>query len=368
DDPERLVLIAPSDHIVRDVMAFANAVSQGAAAARLDEIVVFGVPPTRVETGYGYIDVGDAMPTGPAPYAGFREKPDRATTEQMVASGRFLWNAGVFLAKARRLQQAFRLLAPDIFGAVEGAVDNLAADLVFQRLGAGYGDAPAEAFDTAIMEHVPGTVVPLDAGWSDVGSWHGVWSEARHDATGCATIGAVNAIGCEDAFLFSDDPNVRVTGLGLKNIAAVATRDAVLVVDLGDTQAVSDAVARLQIDGAPQAEVFLRDDRPWGHFETLAKGPRFQVKSIVVRPGAKLSLQSHEHRSEHWVVVEGTATVTVGAKTTLVTENQSVYIPVGSRHRLANDGRLPLRLIEVQTGPYLEEDDIVRYDDVYQRS
>ena len=235
-------------------------------------------------------------------------------------------------------------------------------------MGPSFAEAPSIAFDRAVLERTRGWVVPLEAGWSDVGTWRGVWSTLPQDASGVACMGTARADACDDTLLVSTEADIEVIGIGLKNVAAIATRDAVLVVDMEHVQSVSGAVDRLRCEGAVQAESFTRDDRPWGHFETLARGPRFQVKSIVVKPGASLSLQSHEHRAEHWVVVEGTATVTVDDTKRLVTENQSVYIPTGARHRLANEGRQPLRLIEVQTGTYLGEDDIMRFDDVYQRS
>ncbi len=368
ENPDALLLITPSDHFVAHPMAFARAIAQGAEVARRGNIVVFGVAPTKPETGFGYIEVPDANTEGSQPYTCFVEKPELEKARAMVASGRYFWNAGIFLATARRLVQAFEDLAPDVLRAAEKAIDDAAVDLGFLRLSAAYSSAPAGSFDRMVMERHRGWVVSVEAGWSDLGTWRGVWSVAEKDGAGCSTVGAASSLDCADSLLMSSDPETHLVGVGLKNIAAVATRDGVLVVDMDHSQLVGDAVDLLSEKGAAQADAFTRDERPWGHFETLAKGPRFHVKSIVVRPGASLSLQSHNHRAEHWIVVEGTATVTIGEDRRLVTENQSVYIPVGTRHRLSNEGRSPLRLIEVQTGTYLSEDDIVRVNDVYQRT
>ena len=369
DTPDALMLVTPSDQIMTDTLALADAVSRGAETARNGGIVVFGVTPTEPDVAFGYIETSDPTHSlEPRRFAGFVEKPDLGRARDMVASGRHLWNAGLFLATAETFCSAFAAHADDIARAAQAAVETGVEDLGFFRLGDPYLDAPSIAFDRAVMEKCDGWVVPLDAGWSDLGSWRGVWSTVPQDAGGVATIGAAQAIDCKASLLMSSSDAVEVVGIGLTNIAAIATGDAVLVVDLDNSQAVATAVHRLKAKDAPQADQFTSDFRPWGHFEVLAKGTRFQVKSIVVRPGGKLSLQSHSHRAEHWVVVEGTATVTIAETTHLVTENQSVYIPIGARHRLANEGRQPLRLIEVQTGTYLEEDDIVRHDDVYART
>ncbi len=369
DEPDALILVAPSDHAIKDPLAFADAVARGVRPARDGDIVTFGVTPTEPETGFGYIEAEATRSVSePAKIARFIEKPDHEAAEVLIASGRVFWNAGVFLASARTLRGAFQLYAQETVAAVRKSVAASHQDLGFLRLGAAYTSAPSVSFDTAIMEKCAGTVVPMSAGWFDIGSWRGVWASSSQDETNCVIAGTARGIDSKDSLIMSADPETEVVGIGLRNIAAVATRDAVLVVDMDHSQSVSTAVQHLESEGVRQAAMFTRDDRPWGHFETLARGARYQVKSIVVVPGGRLSLQSHEHRAEHWIVVEGTATVTKGDVIQNVTENQSVYIPLGTKHRLENRGRQDLRLIEVQTGTYLEEDDIVRYDDEYHRA
>lgn len=369
-DHDALVLICPADHVIADVMTFAKAVAAAIPAAARGEIVTFGIRPDRAETGYGYIELAsEAHPDGlPLPFVRFTEKPDAATAEAMVASGRYVWNSGIFLASAKTLITAFGRHAPALRATVRRAIREAATDLDFLRLGPAYAEAPDLSIDYAVMEHVQGTVVPVSVGWSDLGSWRAVWDASRRNADGVATTGRALAIHCQDTLLSSRDDGIQVVGIGLRNIAAVATRDAVLIADLDQSQSVADAVKELKLRRAPQAEEFRQAFRPWGHYETLALGPRYQVKSIVVKPGGELSLQSHVHRAEHWIVVEGTARVTIGETVSQVSENQSVYIPLGAVHRLANPGKVDLRLIEVQTGAYLGEDDIIRYQDIYARA
>ena len=370
DDPDALVLVCPSDHVVADAVAFALAVAAAIPAARAGEIVTFGIRPDRPETGYGWIELSDTDGPDAVPqrFVRFVEKPGPDAAARMLASGRFVWNAGIFLASAATLAKAFRTHAPDIANAVAPAIADARADLDFLRLGPTYAEAPDLSIDHAVMEAESGTVVPVAVGWSDMGSWRAVWQAADRDADGVALQGESLAMDCRETLLSSTEPGLQLVGLGLRNIAAVATRDAVLIADLDSAQSVSDAVLALSRRGVPQAQRFAREHRPWGHYETLSLGPRFQVKSIVVRPGGTLSLQSHVHRAEHWVVVEGTARVTLGQEERLRSENQSIYIPLAEVHRLANPGKVDLRLIEVQTGVYLGEDDIVRYEDVYDRA
>lgn len=368
--PKALMLVAPSDHVIGDVMAFSAAIAQGAEEARAGHIVTFGIVPDRAETGYGYIelDARKGVADGAQDYLRFVEKPDVATAEVMVKSGNFLWNAGIFLATVEAFRAAFGKHAPEVRAAVRPSVRDARADLDFFRLSPDFAKAPSISFDVAVMEKEAGKVVPMQANWSDLGSWKSLWQEASRDKDGVATRGACHALDCSDTLLFSQDGGIELVGIGLKNIAAVATRDAVIVTDLDASQSVSRIVPILRAEGCRQAETFARCERPWGHYETLSLGHRFQVKSIVVKPGGQLSLQSHVHRAEHWVVVEGTATVTKGRKEKLLSENESVYIPLGEIHRLANHGKVPLQLIEVQTGAYLGEDDIVRYEDIYARA
>jgi len=372
-DPEALMLVAPSDHVVPDAPAFRAAVQAGMAAARDGQLVTFGIKPTHAETGYGYLELdGDAGDFSPRAIGlkRFVEKPDADTAEQMLAAGTFLWNAGIFLFSVQTIVAAFRAHAPELMGPVLAAVDQGQPDLGFLRLDPkAWSGAEDISFDYAVMERADNlTVVPFAAGWSDLGGWDAVWREAGPDADGVVAQGPATAIECENSLLRSEDDALELVGIGLKDIIAVAMPDAVLVADVSRAQDVKLAVAALKAKAAKQATAFPKDHRPWGWFESLVMGDRFQVKRIVVHPGAALSLQSHHHRSEHWIVVEGTAKVTVDDEVKLVSENQSVYIPLGAVHRMENPGKVPMVLIEVQTGSYLGEDDIIRYEDVYSRS
>ena len=369
EDPHALMLIVPSDHHFHDPLAFAAALAKAAARAAEGDIVTFGIRPDRPETGYGYIELRDAIGADRTaqPFVQFIEKPSREGAESMIAAGRYVWNSGIFLAPVATLRAAFGRHAPQVRAAARVAVREGQKDLDFFRLGDGFSSAPDISFDYAVMEKETGFVVPMEAGWNDLGSWRSVWEESSRDADGVAVTGSAVAMSCENALLRSEDSGVQVVGIGLRNIAAIATRDAVLIADLDAAQDVGVAVEKLRLSGVRQATEFPRHSRPWGYYETLALGSRYQVKSIVVKPGAALSLQSHVHRAEHWVVVEGTASVTVGTTEKLLAENQSVYIPLGEVHRLANPGKVELRLIEVQTGGYLGEDDIIRYEDIYER-
>ena len=371
-DPEALMLVAPSDHVVPDAEAFRTAVTAGAEAARAGRLVTFGIKPSHAETGYGYLelaeDPGD-FSAKPLNLSRFVEKPDTARAEEMVQAGSYLWNAGIFLFSVRTILDAFRAHAPDLIAPVRAAVDQGRPDLGFFRLAPGpWGGADDISIDYAVMERADNlSVVPFAAGWSDLGGWDAVWRETARDGRGVALAGQATAIDCDDSLLRSEDDTLEVVGIGLKNIIAVAMPDAVLVADAGRAQDVKQAVAALKGKQVRQAEAFPKDHRPWGWFESLVVGERFQVKRIVVHPGAALSLQSHHHRSEHWIVVEGTARVTVDDTVQLVSENQSVYIPLGAVHRMENPGKVAMVLIEVQTGTYLGEDDIIRYEDVYAR-
>ena len=370
-DPDALMLVAPSDHVIPDAAAFRAAVAAAEPAARAGRIVTFGIAPDRPETGYGYLELS-AQPDGsgaPVPLRRFVEKPDSDRAVAMLAEGRYLWNAGIFLFSAATMQAACAAHAPDLVAPVAAALEQAKPDLGFLRLdAAAWAGLPDISIDYAVMERAPNlSVVPFAGGWSDLGGWDAVWRESGPDACGVVTSGAATAIDCADTLLRSESPTLEVVGIGLENIIAVAMPDAVLVADMSRAQDVKKAVAALKAKSAKQAETFPRDHRPWGWFESLVIGSRFQVKRIVVHPGAALSLQSHHHRSEHWIVVEGTALVTVDDTKKLVSENQSVYIPLGAVHRMENPGKVPMVLIEVQTGSYLGEDDIIRYEDVYAR-
>ncbi|MBB1498044.1 mannose-1-phosphate guanylyltransferase/mannose-6-phosphate isomerase [Paracoccus sp. MC1862] len=372
NDPDALMLVAPSDHVVPDAEAFGRAVDQGVPLARDGRIVTFGIAPTRPETGYGYLELDGDSGDSPAPLRRFVEKPDAETARAMLAEGRFLWNAGIFLFTARSMIAAFRAHAPEFLQPVEAALAGAKKDLGFLRLAPEpWETLPDLSIDYAVMEKAGNlSVVRFAEHWSDLGGWDAIWREAQADAPawrGVIADARSTAIDCDNVLLRSDDEAMQVVGIGLKDMMVVATGDAVLVAGMDRAQDVRQAVTALKSKGARQAESFLRDHRPWGWFETLVMGERFQVKRIVVHPGAALSLQSHVHRSEHWIVVSGTAKVTVDDKVSLVTENQSIYVPLGAVHRMENPGKVPMVLIEVQTGVYLGEDDIIRYDDVYAR-
>lgn len=370
DTPDALMLVAPSDHMIADLPQFLKAVARGADAASRGALVTFGVTPDRPETGYGYLELPGPPKDGAAvELQSFREKPDVDTAQSMLAAGNFLWNAGIFLFRVSDLIAAFETHAPDLIAPVRASVSKGKDDLNFFRLNAeAYEQARAVSFDYAVMEHAhPVVAVPMTSGWTDLGSWDALWQAADPDGDGVATRGSAQAIECTDTYLHSEEDSIQLVGLGLNGVVAVAMRDAVLVVDKSRAQDVKMVVEALRANNTPQADDYPRFHRPWGWYETLCLGNRFQVKRIMVKPGGVLSLQSHHHRSEHWVVVEGTAEVTVGEDVKLISENQSVYIPLGTVHRMANPGKLPMYLIEVQTGTYLGEDDIVRYEDVYGR-
>ena len=362
-DPEAEALITPSDHVIQESEAFRAMVRQ---VSGTDGIKTFGIAPTRPETGFGWLELADHS-DGEPPYRlkRFVEKPSKADAESMLASGRFLWNAGIFFASLVEFQSAYAQVAPHIHSLAKEAFQKAQHDLGFTRLDQEtWAKMDAVSIDHAVMEQLNELfVVPWKKGWSDLGSWDAVW---RQKGDGAVTEGSAIAIDCEDTFL-SSSAGQPLVGIGLSNIVAVAFPDAVLVTTRQETQNVGQAVELLAAKGYAQAEEFPRDHRPWGWFETLAIEDRFRVKRLVVKPGARLSLQSHQRRAEHWVVVEGTAQITIGETERRLSENQSIYVPVGTRHRLENKSKSNLVIIEVQTGAYLEEDDIERYEDDYSR-
>ena len=368
--PGALVLVAPSDHLMPDPASFRTAAGAALARAAAGGIVTFGITPTAPETGYGYLELaGNATPGEAAALQGFVEKPDLATARIMAASGRHLWNAGIFLFRSDVMIGAFANLAPELLAPVTRALDEAKPDLTFLRLSPEAWEAvSAISIDYAIMERSAGLwAVPYGGGWTDLGGWGAIWTAGTASEDGVVQEGQVLALDCRDSLLRSEDDGLQLVGIGLDGIVAVAMADAVLVARKSDAQRVKDAVEALKQRKVVQATAFRSDRRPWGWFETLATGERFKVKRIVVLPGAALSLQSHRFRAEHWIVVAGTARVTVGDEVLLVSENQSVYIPLGEKHRLENPGDTPMVLIEVQTGSYFGEDDIIRYEDVYAR-
>lgn len=371
-NPDCLMLVLPSDHVISNTVAFQNSVITAAPTALNDVLMAFGIPPSRPETGYGYLELAEGAKidgNNPQPLTRFVEKPNQTTATEMVGSGRYFWNAGIFLFKPSALIEAFQQHAPDILKRVSDAVHCAKSDLSFTRLESdSWSHLENTSIDYAIMEKATNlAVMPYRASWSDLGSWESVYDEIDKDAAGNALSQHATAIDCQDSLLRSEVDGLELVGIGLEDMIAIAMPDAVLVARKSDSQRVKEVVEKLQERGVKQATMFASEHRPWGYFESVAFGNRFQVKRIVVHPGATLSLQSHFHRSEHWIVVHGTARVTVDETVQLLTENQSIYIPLGSVHRLENPGKVPMVLIEVQTGSYLGEDDIVRYEDSYSR-
>ncbi len=362
---DALLLVLPSDHVVRDEAAFHAAVQQAAIAAEAGKLVTFGIVPTAPETGYGYIKAQAGV--GVRAVDRFVEKPDLATAEQYVASGEYYWNSGMFLFKASRYLQELEALQPAILAACREALDKASRDSDFIRLDTeAFAASPNDSIDYAVMEKTAdAAVVPLDAGWNDVGSWSALWEVSDKDADGNACHGDVIALDCRNSYAYG---NRLIAMVGLEDVVVVETDDAVFVGHKDRVQDVKEIVGQIKRDGRSEAAAHRKVYRPWGAYDSIDNGARFQVKRITVKPGATLSLQMHHHRAEHWIVVSGTAEVTRGEEVILLTENQSTYIPLGVTHRLKNPGKLPLELIEVQSGSYLGEDDIVRFEDQYGRA
>jgi mannose-1-phosphate guanylyltransferase/mannose-1-phosphate guanylyltransferase/mannose-6-phosphate isomerase len=369
-DPDAVLLVMPADHLIQDQAAFLAAVERGAWAAGDGALVTFGIAPTRPETGYGYIRRGAEIPGHPGCHrvAGFSEKPDRATAERMIADGEHSWNSGMFLFPVRQLVEELGRHEPKVLEACRGALARGQADLDFCRLDPeAFSAAPGISIDYAVMERTDkAAVVPVSMGWTDVGAWPALWEVGTKDEAGNVALGDVFLQDSEDCYVRSD--GVLTAVLGLRDVVTVVTEDAVLVAAKDRVQEVKRLVERLKAAGRPEATGHRRVHRPWGYYQSIHDGERFQVKRLTVNPGAKLSLQKHYHRAEHWVVVNGTALVTRDGEEILLRENESVYIPLGAVHRLENPGKVPLNLIEVQSGAYLGEDDIVRLTDTYGRS
>lgn len=361
-----LLLVLPSDHVITDEEGFRAAVRIAAAAADTGKLVTFGVVPTSPETGYGYIKAtgsGD----GARSVERFVEKPDLETAQAYLADGGYYWNSGMFLFRASRYLAEIERFNPDILAHCREAVANAKRDEDFVRLDAdAFASSPSDSIDYAVMEKTgDACVVPLDAGWSDVGSWAALWEVAEHDEAGNAHHGEVIAIDCRNTYAHGER---LIAMVGLDDVIVVDTDDALLVGHRSKIQQVKDIVAQIKARGGSHAKWHRKVYRPWGAYDSIDSGGRFQVKRITVKPGGTLSLQMHHHRAEHWIVVSGTARVTRGDEVILLAENQSTYIPLGVVHRLENPGKLPLELIEVQSGSYLGEDDIVRFEDVYGRT
>jgi len=369
-DPQGLMLLMPADHIVRNRAAFLEAVASAAAAARQGRLVTFGITPDSPETGYGYIRRGAPLKDLSNSFAveRFVEKPDAATAAGYVSSGDYDWNSGLFLFKASAFLDELQRLEPELLAHCREAVSKGAKDLDFFRLdNASFAKAKAISIDYAVMERTDkAAVVPVEMGWSDIGSWEALWTAAARDEEGNATKGDVLHHGARNSYLRSEGP--LVAAVGVEDIVVVATQDAVLVSHKSASQDVKRIVEQLERSGRELHTTHRKVYRPWGSYEGIDNGDRHQVKHIIVNPGAKLSLQMHHKRAEHWIVVSGTARVTCDDKVFPLHENESTYIPLGAKHRLENTGKEPLHLIEVQSGSYLGEDDIVRFEDTYGRA
>ncbi|MCS3747448.1 mannose-1-phosphate guanylyltransferase/mannose-6-phosphate isomerase [Xanthomonas sp. 3793] len=360
-----LLLVLPSDHVIQNEAAFQAAVTAAAGAAEQGKLVTFGIKPTAPETGYGYIKAGAG--TGATAVERFVEKPDLATAQGYLASGEYYWNSGMFLFRASRYLEELRKFHPAIADACQKAWENGKRDADFTRLDKdAFAASPSDSIDYAVMEKTAdAVVVPLDAGWNDVGSWSSLLDVSEQDAHGNAHHGDVIQVDCRNTYAYGSR---LIAMVGLEDVVVVETPDAVLVGHRDRIQEVKDVVGQIKTAGRSEATWHRKVYRPWGAYDSIDMGQRHQVKRITVKPGAVLSLQMHHHRAEHWIVVSGTAEVTRGDEVLLLTENQSTYIPLGVTHRLRNPGKLPLELIEVQSGSYLGEDDIVRFEDTYGRA
>jgi mannose-1-phosphate guanylyltransferase/mannose-6-phosphate isomerase len=369
-DPEAVMLVLPADHVIKDNDAFKAAVLRAGAMVGRGALATFGIVPQAPETGYGYIRRGAPADGADDCYQveRFVEKPDRATAEAFLADGGYYWNSGMFMFEAGRYLAELAKFNPEIAAASEAAVRTGYRDLDFCRLDeAAFSGCPSDSIDYAVMERTrDAVVVPADIGWSDVGSWSALWDVQRRDADGNAQRGDVYLDGVSNSLVRAESRIVAV--VGVQDLVVVETPDAVLVAHKDQVQRVKQVVDHLKAKERTEHLHHTRVYRPWGHYEGIDAGDRFQVKRITVKPGEKLSLQMHHHRAEHWVVVSGTARVTCGEKVSLLSENESTYIPIGMNHRLENPGKLPLHIIEVQSGSYLGEDDIVRFEDIYKRS
>jgi mannose-1-phosphate guanylyltransferase/mannose-6-phosphate isomerase len=369
-DPDGLMLLMPSDHVVLDQAAFHRAVAVASKAAEAGALVTFGIQPSAPETGYGYIKGGAALAGAPGAFSieRFVEKPDLATAQSYLAAGDYFWNSGMFLFRASVFLKELERLQPRILSACRDSLKHAHRDLDFIRLGEPAFEAcPSDSIDYAVMEHAASAaVVPVEMGWNDVGSWQSLWEIATRSEEGNVTQGDVVIERTRNCYIRSEGP--LVAAVGVEDLVVVATKDAVLISQRAGSQDVKKIVEQLDRDGRGHPVHHPLVHRPWGTYESIDSGVNFQVKHIMVQPGAKLSLQMHHHRAEHWIVVEGTALVTCDERQFLLKANESTFIPQGAKHRLENPGPAPLRLIEVQSGTYLGEDDIVRFEDTYGRA
>lgn len=367
-NPDAVILVTPVDHWIKDAAAFQAAIETGLSAAEGGKLTLFGIKPTQPATGFGYIHIGKPLTTaGSNQVAGFVEKPDQELAQRLLAAGDHAWNSGIFLLPVRVLLAEMQRLAPDVLNACNAALARGTKDLDFLRLDeTAFSSSPSISIDYAVMEKTDhAAVVPTDFGWSDVGSWSALWDIGDKDGGGNVVVGDVVVEDASGCYVRGEGP--LVAALGIRDLVITATPDVVLVTTKERDQDVGKLVRQLKTNGHRAATQAQRVDRPWGYYQSIHAGERFQVKRITVNPGAKLSLQKHYHRAEHWIVVNGTAVVTRDDEKILLGENESVFVPLGCMHRLENPGKVPLNLIEVQSGPYLGEDDIVRTEDIYHR-
>lgn len=366
-ESDPLLLVLAADHVIADQSAFTNAVTKAVSLAEAGKLVTFGIMPSEPHTGYGYIEAGEIV--GDAYFVNsFKEKPDAETAASYLSSDRYYWNSGMFLFKASRYLAELKQHRPDIAKMCERAMNNASSDLDFIRVDANDFEAcPEDSIDYAVMENTSdAVVVPMDAGWNDIGSWSSLWDVSSKDDAGNAISGDVILLDTNNSFVRADEKLVAL--VGLNDVVVVSTKDATLVASKDQVQDAKDIVSKLKEDGRSEWELHREVYRPWGKYDSVDCGERYQVKRITVNPGAKLSVQMHNHRAEHWVVVSGLAKVTNGDKTFMLSENQSTYIPIGVVHALENPGDTPLEIIEIQSGSYLGEDDIVRLSDLYGRT
>ena len=370
-DQDAIILATPSDHIIPDTDMFKKAVENGLKQVKTGKMVTFAITPTHPETGYGYMRLKkkDLNHEGCFTVDQFVEKPELALAEKMLNDRDYYWNAGIFLFKAKDMIKAFESYDPETLKHVKQSVERCQADLNFLRLESSvWQKIKGESIDYSIMEKTKDLVaVVYESKWSDLGDWNAIWNETKSGSSNTSLSGSATVIDCSNSLVRSESTNQRIVGLGLKNIIAVAMPDAVLVAHKKRAQDVKTVVEHLKATEVNQAETFPKHHRPWGWFESLAFGDGFQVKRIYVKPSGKLSLQSHKYRSEHWIVVKGTARVTIESNIKMISTGESVYIPAGTIHRMENTHETPMILIEVQTGSYLGEDDIIRYQDIYER-
>lgn len=365
---DAIIVLLPADHVITDIQGFRSQLDAAIALADKGQIVTFGITPTEPHTGYGYIKQGAEIADGAFHVDQFAEKPDADTAAGYLADGSYSWNSGMFVARADVLMTEMAAFRPDIVEAVTAALDRAEPDLDFLRLDEeAFAACPAQSIDFAVMERTQhAAVIPCSIGWSDIGSWNALWEIADKDADGNATSGDVILKDVKNSYIRTEA--TVIAAIGVEDLTVVETSDAVLIAHRDRAQDVKDVVDVLKQSDRVEHESHIRHYRPWGYYEPLDFGPRFQVKRLMVKPGAKLSYQKHHHRAEHWVVVSGTAEVTNGDDTLLLSENQSTYIPIGTAHRLGNPGKVDLEVIEIQSGSYLGEDDIVRLDDPYNRA